>query len=99
MRTAPGFCINCGDPFPWTQARLQAARELALELEELEDQDRKVLEESIGELVEDTPQTMVAAVRFKKIVAKVGRSAALAFRELLVDVVSETAKKLVWPNM
>src|SRR5688500_3176588 len=53
----PSFCYNCGHPFPWTATRLQAAQELADELEELSDQERAMLKQSLDEIIRDTPRT------------------------------------------
>ena len=58
----PAFCHNCGEPFPWTETRLDAARELTKETEEL-DQDRDKLLESMPDLVADTPRTTLAATK------------------------------------
>ena len=33
--TPPAFCGSCGAPYPWTEARLAAAREMAKDLEAL----------------------------------------------------------------
>ena len=93
----PKFCINCGKRFPWTSLKIRAATDLAKELDSITDQDRSMLEESIGELTKDTPSTQVAAVKFKKVMAKAGTSAASMFRDILTDVLSETAKKILWP--
>ncbi|MCK6463163.1 MAG: DUF2321 domain-containing protein [Candidatus Pacebacteria bacterium] len=94
--SAPSFCINCGHPYPWTTAKLQAAHELAQEIENISDEDRIVLQKSIDELVKDSPSTPVAATRFKKIMVKVGQTTAGMFREILVDVLSEAAKKALF---
>ncbi|MCX6224778.1 MAG: DUF2321 domain-containing protein [Bacteroidia bacterium] len=94
---APRFCINCGEPFPWTRSRIEAAGALAKELDSIDEEDRAVLKNSIDDLVRDAPSTQVAATRFKKIMAKAGSSAASMFRDLLTDVLSETAKKILWP--
>jgi len=96
MLTAPAFCSNCGSPYPWTESRLKAAHDLANEISELRGDDRDILTQSIDELIKDTPQTQVAAVRFKKIMLEVGKEIADAFREILIDIVSETAKKMIW---
>lgn len=48
--------------------------------------------------VRDTPSTTVPATRIKKLIAKAGKGAAESFREILVDVLSETAKKMLWPS-
>src|SRR6188474_3419978 len=31
----PAFCHNCGQPYPWTEGALEAAREIADELDNL----------------------------------------------------------------
>lgn len=92
----PGFCHSCGKPYPWTAERLRAAQELSDELEEITEEERIVLKKSLDDMVRDTPCTPVAAMRFKKLVAKAGKEAAEGFRNILVDVLSETAKKLIW---
>jgi len=95
--TPPGFCVYCGDPYPWTQARLRAARQLAHELDTLTIQDRAILSSSIDDLITDSPLSGVAATRLKKIMAKAGQDTASTFREILVDVTSESARKMLWP--
>jgi hypothetical protein len=92
----PAFCHGCGKPHPWTEARIHAAKELA-QLIEGSPQDKKLLEASIDELVRDAPSATVAAVRFKSMVAKAGKTFADGFRDILVDVLSETVKKTIWP--
>ena len=86
----PSFCQSCGSPFPWTSNRIQAAIDLA-EIE-LDEADKKVFEQSVGELVTDSPQTKVAATRIKKILVKAGSTFGDAIREILVNIASETAK-------
>ncbi len=93
----PGFCYRCGSPYPWTEAKLKAAGDLAEELE-LSQPEKDQLKNSLEDLVKDTPSTNVSATRFKKLVDKAGKEARGMFREILVDVVSETAKKLLWPD-
>jgi hypothetical protein len=95
--SVPAFCHNCGHAYPWTAGRLQAARDLAQEVEGVSPEERDLLTGSLEDLVRDTPNTPVAATRFKRIAAKTGQAAAQAFRSILVDVVSETAKKMLWP--
>lgn len=92
------FCYQCGQPYPWLDAKLKAARELAQELENISDDDKDILTQSIDEIIKDTPKTEVAAFKFKKIVSKSGQSVAEAFKNILINVVSETAKKMLWPS-
>ncbi len=94
----PSFCINCGQPYPWTKLKLQAAHELAQEIDNITDEDRIILQKSIDELVKDTPLSPLATTRFKKIMLKVGQTTANIFREILMDVLSETAKKALFPS-
>ena len=93
----PKFCEGCGKSFPWTEAKLKAAQELADEQDNLIPEERETLKKSLDDIVRDTPHTAVAATRFKKLVAKAGPMAASGFKDLLVDVISETAKKMIWP--
>ena len=95
--TAPAFCPNCGKPYPWIEARTQSAHDLAQELENISDDDKEILTQSINEIVKDSPKTTLAATRFKKILSKTSKPIVDAFRDILIDIVSETAKKLLWP--
>ena len=93
----PIFCPDCGKPYPWTEAKLKAAQELADELENLSPEECDLLKKSIDDIVRETPQATVAVSRFKRLVAKAGPVAADMYREILLPLLSETAKKLIWP--
>jgi hypothetical protein len=96
---APAFCHNCGQPFPWTEMRLEAARELTLQAEELEsDAEKQDLVNSLPDLVTDTPRTTVAANKWKKALEKLGEYTAGPLKEIFVQVATETAKRLLFPN-
>ena len=43
----PPFCITCGEPFPWTKAKLDAARELAMEQDGLAPEEQEQLAKSL----------------------------------------------------
>jgi hypothetical protein len=89
----PRFCHSCGQPYPWTAVRMQAAAQLADELEGLSPEERELLKKSLIELVHDAPTAELAAVRVKKALRKVGHAGVETFRKVLVDVLSEAAKK------
>ena len=91
----PGYCHECGSPFPWTGAKIAAAKDLADELDELTENDRNTLKKSIDDLSSDSPRTEVAVHRFKRIMNQVGESTVPVIRSLVVDIASETAKKLL----
>lgn len=95
--TPPRHCPNCGEPFPWTEARLAEARELAVEQATLTEAERSELADSIDSLVQQTPDLPQATVRFKRLMEKIGREGASAFRDILVDILSEAVKKSVFP--
>lgn len=98
LHKAPQFCYQCGNPYPWLETKIQAARELAQELDNISDDEKEILVKSIDEIVIDTPKTEVAAIRLKKILSKSGQQVAEAFKNILVSVVSESVKKMIWPS-
>lgn len=90
----PAFCYKCGTAFPWTTTKISAAVDLLTEDDP--DTDPQTVRQSIEEIVSDTPRTKVGATRLKNILTKVGSGTAKALRELLVDIASESAKKIIW---
>ena len=94
--STPAYCHKCGKPYPWTQIKLQAAKDLTNEQDKLTQDDKKQLEQSLDNLVKDSPQTPVAATRFKKLMEKVGTNTADAFKQIIIDIVSESARKMIW---
>ena len=91
----PNHCHHCGSQFPWTRARIDAAKEMAGELD-LSDQDRETLKGAIDDLSSDTPRTEVAVLRYKRIVGSVGKTAGNALNSIMVAVITEAAKKLLY---
>ena len=47
-------------------------------------------------MVKDSPNTQVAALRFKKLMSKAGKTSADALKDILVNILSESVKKLIW---
>jgi hypothetical protein len=92
----PGYCHNCGKPFPWTESSLEAAAELADELDGLSAKEKKQLKDSFPDLVRETPKTAVAETRFKKLMKKAGSEAYDGMKAILIDVVSEAVKKAIF---
>ena len=64
-------------------------------LEELSPEERDLLKKSLNDIILDTPQTPVAANRIKMLAAKVSKVLAEQLRALVVDIASETAKKII----
>jgi hypothetical protein len=94
--TCPLFCHNCGNPFPWTERRIQAASELMELSDKLSESELTQFKADLDSLVKDTPQAKVASFRVKAFLGKAGKEIASAVRDILIDIVSETAKKAIW---
>jgi hypothetical protein len=92
----PAFCFKCGKPFTWTSATLQAAEELASELQGLTAEDREILKRSLPDLIREGPSTRLAETRFKRIMARVGKEGYETMRSILTDIVSETVRKTLF---
>jgi hypothetical protein len=93
----PSYCWKCGKPYPWTERRLRAAKQLADELEELEPADRDELKASIDDLAKDSPAAELAGKRFKMILGKLGKGSAAMVKSVVTDLLSETLKKTLFP--
>ena len=93
----PAYCVNCGNPYPWTLARVKAAEELIAEDEELNNQEKRILKKSLPDLVNDTPGTQLAATRFRKFMKKAALITGEGLKQILIDIISESTRKLLWP--
>jgi hypothetical protein len=94
-KTPLSYCPNCGKPYPWTERQLAVAIALVNDEGLLGEEDKRLLTASLPDLVTDTPSTVLAATRFKRIVGSVGGGFKKAMYRFIVDVSSETAKKIV----
>jgi hypothetical protein len=89
---APVFCYACGQPFPWSEARLAAARELTTELEGLSDEEKERLRANLPDLIAETPRTEVAVMQTKKLLRKASGEARGALVDVLRQLVREAIK-------
>ena len=89
----PAYCYKCGEPFPWTETALQAAKELTDEIEGLSEGEREKAKGSLVEITRDTLQTELAVVRVKKLLARAGPTIGQALKEIIVAVATEGARK------
>lgn len=91
----PTYCPNCAAPYPWTEGKLEAAKELFEELEGLSSSEIALLSRDLADLMRDTARTEVAATRFKKLWLKAKGPAKDALGRMAMDVFTATAKSLV----
>jgi hypothetical protein len=89
------YCAWCGKPFPWFESTLKAAAEYVDDLNELIPEDREKLKATLLDLTIDSPQTVVAATRFQKLMAKAGPVASAAMKQIMVPVFVDGAKTLL----
>ncbi len=90
----PAFCIECGMPYPWTTAKQNAAKELSNELK-LSIEDQKTLETSIDQISKNNAQAQVGATRINRIMKNIKSTTGEILHKLIVDIASETAKKVL----
>jgi hypothetical protein len=89
----PNHCHECGAAFPWTEAKLVAAKEHALELEGLDEGEKQQLQNTLDDLASDGPRTELGASRFKRLMKKAGQTAGSGLYKIAIDLASEAAKK------
>ena len=92
----PAYCHNCGKPYPWTQSRLKAAHDLVEEMSDLSAEEKELLAHSIDDIVQDGPRTELAVIRFKRLLSKVGKPSADAFKNILYGVVAGGVARAIW---
>jgi len=81
-----------------TERRLQVARELVKELPNISRKEKEILIDHIGALLKETSTTAQSAKTTKRILSKTSKEAATILRGVFIDLVSETAKKILWPQ-
>lgn len=87
------YCTNCGNPYPWTESALESTALLIQEEEELSEQLKVSLVESLPDIITETPRTNLAVVRVKKCLASAGKFTADAVRQFAIDFGCELVKK------
>lgn len=80
---------------PWTERSIAAAKELADEVQGINEAERERAKESFIALASDTPQTTVAATRVNNLIAKAGPVLGNGIREIAVSLATEAAKKML----
>ncbi len=98
VRSRPGFCGHCGNPFPWTEKVLSAAKEYIDELDlspdDLSPEEKTKQKGNLDELTKNTDLTPLAASSFKKFMNKIGPAAGL-LREIIVPILTAEVKKVL----
>ena len=98
MGILPGYCHECGNPYPWTVAKIEAAKALISEMNEFTEVDKDSLKSALPDLVCDTPRTTLAAERYKRIVGKLAAGAGEGLKQIFLEIVTEGVKRVVYPS-
>lgn len=87
----PSFCEGCGAPFPWTEARLKALKDLVA-ASGASVEEAQGLSEALPALTSEVPGTPVAVLRWKRFFAGTGKDVISFAREILVVIAAEAVK-------
>lgn len=94
MDDIPAYCHNCGKPYPWTEKRIRAINEL-LEMSGLDADEIKDFNVNLADIITDTPRTKVAALKIKKVGAKLGKEIWEVAKPILAAIGSAAAKQVL----
>lgn len=92
----PNFCHACGKPLPWMAEKLEAARDLADDLEGISADDRAKLRTALDDIAAGGPRAELAAARIKRTLGKASTVVGQALWKISVELASEAAKKFSW---
>lgn len=92
----PSYCHECGNPYPWTKASLEAGKKLILEMDELTNEEKGNFSNGLPAILSDTPSSPVAITRIKKYLSKVKPALSDGFKQIFFGLATEAAKKAIW---
>lgn len=93
----PFYCYHCGKPYPWTQKILDSAIELLSLDEDLDSDTKSIIKNAIPNLLVETPETPIATAKYRSAIGKAGQILKGSLYQLLVDCITESAKKVIYP--
>lgn len=92
----PNYCSYCAAPHPWTSSILEQSVELLALDTELSSSQKELIKNALPDLLVDTPATQVAIAKYKLNISNATKVVKDAMYNILIDAVSETAKKLLF---
>jgi hypothetical protein len=95
----PSYCHECGEPYPWTKSAIEAVS-LVLEEEKefVIDAERAGLIEVLPDLMDETPKTNLAILRFQKVMSNCEEFAKQALMQFAVEFGCALAKQKLGIN-
>ncbi|HQU45786.1 MAG TPA: DUF2321 domain-containing protein [Pirellulales bacterium] len=91
--TPPAYCHDCGGPYPWTLRSKDAISAAIDAIDDLYPDEREQLRKSIPDILTETPMSQVAALRFKKAIARIGAVGGKVMTDVLAKVAAEVVKE------
>lgn len=86
------YCYQCGEPYPWTKAKLNAVQELAEAIDELTAFERQQIAELMPHLVQVTPRTKPAGFKVATILSNLTGQGKIALQDLMREVAVDAGK-------
>lgn len=90
---APGYCTECGKPYPWTQSKIEAFQDL-VDLSSLNQDSKTILLDGIIYVIRDTPKTEAVCAKFAKIIPKL-KPQESSIISILSNMATDHAKKIL----
>ena len=87
----PSYCPDCGKPYPWTQKKITAAIQNLVEFGDLNEEEKKTIDQDVENIAKDVPDTELSARRIKRIWER-GKSVGY---EAIMEFASRTAAKIL----
>ncbi len=91
----PKYCYNCGQPYPWTASALEVAAAMIYEDSSLSESEKTKLNDSLPDIVSETPKTRLAGIITKKLLPSAESFTADALKQFIIDFGCELAVKLI----
>ncbi|WP_234121179.1 DUF2321 domain-containing protein [Clostridium hydrogenum] len=93
--TIPAYCKYCGNPYPWTKAKIEALEETVDLIDELNEDEKQQLKKAAKDISTNNPKTQVGVLKIKKYLGNVGETMRATVQKIFIDIASETAVKLM----
>ena len=87
----PLYCPNCGQPYPWTQKKIRAAIQNLVEFGDLNEDEKKTIDQDVENIARDVPDTELSARRIKRILER-GKDVGY---EIIMEFASRTAAQIL----
>jgi hypothetical protein len=91
----PFFCNACGAAFPWVELKTRAAIEMFIDETGATGEQAAEFERSVNDVAKNTPAAQLGASRIVRALKSISTGTASAIRSLVVEIASETAKKVI----